>query len=131
MAGQRLAELQAWRLLKRFEQLPLLRLAFQLPESQAQKQRGKDETVSAADGSFAFPAVTDTSLAAVFLPVQPVIEQDVIAHGPQGDVRLWVLNKSSFEPNSELKGRPINMICRLDKEPDSDGGIFGTCVEAK
>jgi len=88
-----------------------------------------DETTTAADGSFRFPDATSTSLMAAILPHEPVISQDVIAHGPDGPVTLWGATKHSYARNAELDGRPIDVKCRIDIEPNSDGPFWGTCVE--
>lgn len=88
-----------------------------------------DATVTDADGSFHFPAVTTTSFMASFLPGTPVIAQEISAQGPNGDVMLWKTVKTNFGDNGELDGRPLNLECRLDAEPDGEGPAWGTCRE--
>ncbi|MBT8145115.1 MAG: hypothetical protein KJO55_10460, partial [Gammaproteobacteria bacterium] len=44
----------------------------------------RDETVTAPDGTFSFPAVTEKSFWAGILPGTPVIKQELIAHTPDG-----------------------------------------------
>ena len=90
-----------------------------------------DEAVTGPDGTFRFPEVSDSSIMASILPHEPVIGQDMIAHGPNGPVTIWGHTKHSYEANSELEGRPLNISCRIDKEPGDEGLYWGTCVEAK
>lgn len=93
------------------------------------KEPAQDETVTDKDGRFHLPRVTGTSLLASVLPVKAVITQDIIAHGPEGEVILWSAGKLSFEDNSEMDGRPLNFSCRIDKTPNHDGPYYGTCRE--
>lgn len=98
------------------------------------KWKGKerrDDTNTGADGIFRFPEITDSSILDGILPHQPVITQDMVAHGPAGRVILWQAGKMSYERNSELQGRPTRLVCRIDAEPNSDGPYWGTCVEAE
>ena len=90
-----------------------------------------DETVTGEDGTFQFPEVNDRSIMASVLPHEPVIGQDMIAHGPNGPVNIWGHTKHSYDANTELDGRPLNLSCRIDKEPSDDGLYWGTCVEWK
>lgn len=88
-----------------------------------------DQTVTDSSGKFMFPAATDTSFLASFLPGTPVIKQEITAEGPNGLVTLWKAVKTNFDNNGELQGRPFRLICRIDKEPDGEGPAWGTCQE--
>lgn len=87
-----------------------------------------DETTSAADGSFSFPRVTRRSLTAGILPHTPSTAQEIIAHGPDGDVNIWFADKANYDENGEL-GHSIAVTCDLDREPSADALFWGTCFE--
>jgi len=89
-----------------------------------------DETVTSPNGTFSFPAATGRSRMAGLLPGTPVIRQEITAFGPNGPVTLWKTVKTNFDPNGELDGRPLNLECRIDRDPDGDGPVWGTCREA-
>ncbi len=90
-----------------------------------------ETTVTDEDGAFRFPAATDTSFFASFLPGTPAIKQEVTAEGPDGYVTLWKAVKTNLDENGELNGRQLDLVCRIDKEPDSDGPAWGTCREVR
>lgn len=97
---------------------------------------GTDQTVTAADGTFSFPEVTGSSWSVGLLPHEPVINQKINADGPNGQVRLFSVNKHTYDADGELfgtnlKGPGINLVCRIDKEPSGDGPFWGTCVAAE
>ena len=92
-------------------------------------ETGSDRTVTDANGKFEFPLVEGSSMSAMFLPHEPNIRQTIIAHTPGGEVEIWNAIKATYEMNSEMDGRPIKVICHLDKEPSADGLYWGTCVE--
>ena len=94
-------------------------------------ETGSDRAVTDANGKFAFPLVKGSSMSAMFLPHEPNIRQTIIAHMPDGELEIWNAVKATYEMNSELDGRPIKVICHLDKEPSADGLYWGTCVEDK
>jgi len=39
----------------------------------------------------------------------------------------WMLNRSGYDDNDELKGRPISLICRLEAEVMHHGSVYGIC----
>jgi hypothetical protein len=88
-----------------------------------------DETVTSPSGAFSFPAATGTRPMAGRLPGTPVIRQEITAFGPDGPVTLWKAVKTNLDPNGELEGRPLNLECRIDVEPNGDGPVWGTCRE--
>lgn len=87
-----------------------------------------DETTTAGDGRFGFPKVTRRSLTAGIIPHTPSIAQEMIAHGPSGPVNIWFADKANYDDGGEL-GRPVSVVCHLDREPSADGLFWGTCVE--
>lgn len=98
--------------------------------------KGGDEAVTAADGSFSFPEVTGRSMTAGFVPHEPSVPQQITAHGPDGPVRIFSVEKNNYERDGELAGRGlsgpgINLVCRLDAKPSGDGPFWGTCQPMK
>ncbi|MEM9783113.1 MAG: carboxypeptidase-like regulatory domain-containing protein [Pseudomonadota bacterium] len=91
-------------------------------------ERGEDDTTTDAEGRFSFPEVTRSSFWAGIIPHTPVIGQTMTAHLPDGELRIWLLSKNSYDRNSELGGRATKIVCRVDKEPDNAGPVFGTCM---
>lgn len=86
-----------------------------------------DTTTTAEDGSFHFPEITYKPGFMGRLPGTPAYKQRITAIGPDGEVKLWFHVKTSNDPNSELDGRPARLVCRIDREPDAEGPVFGTC----
>lgn len=57
---------------------------------------------------------------------------EITAHGPNGSVLLFSLNKQDYLDRSELDGKPFNIVCRFDLEPGvSPAGYWGTVIEVK
>ena len=90
-------------------------------------QAGADRTSTAADGSFALPAVVRSSWLGSLLPHEPFIDQDItIQHG--GKVYMvWAYSKRSYKDNSENEGRPLRVTCRLESKPARHSKVFGIC----
>jgi hypothetical protein len=65
-------------------------------------------------------------------PHQPQINIVVKAHPPKGPLDIFKVNKSNYDENSEGRGKPLNIVCSIDLEPDlSVGNYWGTVVEVK
>jgi hypothetical protein len=90
-------------------------------------ETGTEETVSGADGRFRFDPVTRSSFTA-FLPHEPSMTQEIVAELPDGSKRIWFSGKLNYEADSEL-GRPMDMLCYVDRESTSTASFSGTCVE--
>jgi len=91
-------------------------------------ESGTDVTESAADGTFRFPEVTGRSLFASLMPHEPSITQEIVAEREGGPVSIWFTGKLNYERNGEL-GRPLDMICHLDRDPQSTRLYSGICEE--
>lgn len=92
-------------------------------------KQGTDSTATDDQGAFELPIVEGTSFWGSMMPHEPDIKQRIVAHGPNGEVEIWYASKKTYELNSEMEGRPVKVICRIDKEPSSDGLYWGTCTE--
>ncbi|HPG61271.1 MAG TPA: hypothetical protein PK586_04640 [Casimicrobium sp.] len=68
-------------------------------------QRASDETVTDKQGRFSLPEITGKSMSA-WLPHQPNIDQDIEVYVGAQKYEIWAGNKFSYEPGSELKGKP-------------------------
>ena len=88
---------------------------------------GADRTSTAADGSFALPAVVRSSFFGSLLPHQPQIDQTItIKHGGKA-YKAWSHFKGDYDHNGELDGRPLRLTCRLESEPALRLRVFGIC----
>jgi hypothetical protein len=92
---------------------------------------GSDVAVTGPDGRFSFAEVTGSSLLASFAPHEPSVMQSITAQADGRQVEIWNANKRNYEMDGELDGRPIDVVCHLDREPSADGLFWGTCEEAK
>lgn len=92
-------------------------------------KEGNDSAVTDDAGRFQLPLVEGSSFLGSVMPHEPDVRQRIVAHGPNGEVEIWYASKKSYELNSELDGRPVKVVCRIDKEPSDDGLYWGTCTE--
>ncbi len=94
----------------------------------ADSKKESDETITDRNGCFHFDAINKESISARFLPGTPVIKQEIVAYYLEKEIILWKSVKTTFANNGELAGRKIELSCRVDIEPNAEGGIWGTCV---
>jgi len=92
-------------------------------------KQGSDTTETDDQGRFELPIVEGSSFLGSMLPHEPDVRQRIVAHAPNGEVEIWVASKKTYELNSELEGRPVKVVCNIDKEPSDDGLYWGTCTE--
>ncbi len=86
-----------------------------------------DETVTNERGEFHLPTIYRTSLFAALFPHEPVIRQNVtIQHGGR-EYPAWFAYKRDYDENTETDGKPAEVVCRLEAEPQRRGKIFGIC----
>lgn len=77
------------------------------------QNKTSSETVSTdKDGNFHFNARFTNSFTK-FMPVEAVITQNIILQYQGQDYEGWKTNKRDYEENSELNGKPIQLICDL------------------
>ncbi|MGH7470489.1 MAG: DUF6795 domain-containing protein [Longimicrobiales bacterium] len=87
---------------------------------------GKDQTTTGPKGEFKLPAIYRSSIGS-FLPHEPMVRQTIlIRHGGQ-TYKAWMLDKSNYDENGELQGKPIMISCRLETEPKHTGEVYGIC----
>ena len=87
--------------------------------------------VSGPEGSFVLEEVTHAAGLSRMLPGQVSIGQRLVIRHQGEEYEGWRHNKTSVEPNSELDGRPLKLVCELTTPPDFEGTHFGICRAAK
>lgn len=85
------------------------------------------QTQTDAQGRFHFPEVERSAGAIRMVPHQPVILQKIIIHYQGVEYMAWRHTKNSYEANSELDGKPLELECELTREPDFEGTHYGIC----
>lgn len=88
---------------------------------------GADRTTTAADGRFALPAVVRSSFLGSLLPHEPLVDQIITIVQGGKSYKAWAHFKRSYDDNSENKGRPLRITCRLESEPARRADVFGIC----
>lgn len=86
-----------------------------------------DQAVTDANGEFHLSAIFRGSLLGSILPHQPHIVQTLRIQYQGKEYLAWAFAKMNYQENSELKGKPIALICRLENEPSHKGEIYGIC----
>lgn len=84
-------------------------------------------TQSDAQGRFHFPAVEHRPGLLRGVPHQPVVLQKITIRHAGHEYTAWRHTKNSYEPNSELDGKPLNLECELTRAPDFEGTHYGIC----
>lgn len=84
-------------------------------------------TSSDADGRFHFAEVVHGAGVTRMVPHQPVILQKIIIRYQGVDYMAWRHTKNTYDANSELDGKPLNLQCELSREPDFEGTHYGIC----
>ncbi len=85
---------------------------------------------SGPQGDFELEEVIRNPGLSRMLPGQVSIVQRLIIRHDGNEYEGWRHNKSSVEPNSELDGQPLKLICELTNKPDFEGTHFGICRAA-
>lgn len=81
-----------------------------------------------ADGAFHFDAIVrKAGWHRISLSQPSMIESIVIEHGGK-QYAAWTAAKMTYEPNSELGGRPIRLDCNLSRPVEVRDGYYGICV---
>ena len=85
------------------------------------------QTSSDADGRFSFPMVERSAGVIRMVPHQPVILQKILIRYEGVEYTAWRHTKNTYDANSELDGKPLNLQCELSREPDFEGTHYGIC----
>ncbi len=80
-----------------------------------------------AAGRFFFPAVEHSAGVTRMVPHQPVILQKIMIRYEGVEYTAWRHTKNTYDANSELDGKPLNLECELSREPDFEGTHYGIC----
>lgn len=83
--------------------------------------------VTDAKGAFAFPAIERKAGLLRLIPAQPTIQQTITIKYQGVEYTAWLHGKTSYNANTELDGKPINLVCELTREPDYEGKHYGIC----
>ena len=84
-------------------------------------------TTTDADGRFHFTEVDRKAGILRMVPHQPVILQKITIRYEGVDYPAWRHTKNTYDANSELDGKPLNLQCELSREPDFEGTHYGIC----
>lgn len=90
-------------------------------------ENGTDQTTADAAGEFAFPTIERRSLTAGLMPHEPVVEQVMTIEFGGKSYKAWGYFKHDYDLNGENKGRPIDVICRLEAQRAVHGEVNGLC----
>ena len=56
-----------------------------------------------------------------------MVKQTILTVHEGKSYKAWYFFKRNYKDNGELDGRPIQMVCRLEREPAKHGEVFGIC----
>jgi hypothetical protein len=90
-------------------------------------ETGTDSATTGADGEFFLPPIERRSWLGALLPHEPEIDQKIVIRHGGKTYPAWSLLKYDYVHHSELKGRPINILCRLEAQALRRGELFGIC----
>jgi hypothetical protein len=86
-----------------------------------------DTATTGAQGGFSLPPVTrQSSFMDRLLPSEPMVKQTILIKHAGRAYKAWFHFKRNYDDNGEI-GRPIQMTCRLEREPERHGEVFGIC----
>lgn len=83
--------------------------------------------VTDAKGVFSFPAIERKAGLLRLIPAQPTIQQTITIKYQGVEYTAWLHGKGSYNANTELDGKPINLVCELTRHPDYEGKHYGIC----
>lgn len=80
-------------------------------------------------GRFSFPAYTKRQTGLIsFAMSEPRVQQRYFAALPSGELNFLYIPISGYELNKETQGKPFDVLCKTDVEPNGDGFHWGTCT---
>lgn len=77
-----------------------------------------DETVTDANGNFAFPAMHERTITKL-LPQEFVASQKMVVTYNDKNYEIWSSVKRKSEENTESRGKPLVVTCELNSEERS------------
>ncbi|GLQ99216.1 hypothetical protein GCM10007863_36360 [Dyella mobilis] len=83
--------------------------------------------VTDGQGSFSFPTIEHKPGILRMVPHQPVILEKIMIDYQGVEYTAWRHTKDTYDANSEMNGKPINLVCELTREPDFEGTHYGIC----
>lgn len=84
--------------------------------------------VTNENGQFSFPVLErKRGFMHRWLPTQPMVNQSIVIKYQGVEYTAWMHGKDTYEPNTELDGRPLNLVCELTRQPDREGTHYGIC----
>ncbi len=99
-------------------------------EQRVRSPYGEDQAQSTetnADGRFSFPELTEKKSLFSFLPSEFAASQEIKIYYEGKEYLAWAHSKRSAERNAESDGKPLNLICELNKSPDEADKYSGIC----
>ncbi len=91
------------------------------------KEQKVDQTTTDDGGRFKLPGIYRRSLMASLLPHQPSTLQSLVIRHAGKEYKAWGFHKLNYDENGELAGKPIVLLCALEREPTQQGEIYGIC----
>lgn len=85
------------------------------------------QTSSDSKGHFSFPLVQRSQGIYRWIPGQWVMRQTLTIRYQGIDHLAWLHTKMSPALNSEMEGKPLNLVCDLSNTPDFEGTHYGIC----
>ncbi|MCX7514332.1 carboxypeptidase-like regulatory domain-containing protein [Frateuria sp. STR12] len=82
-------------------------------------------TTTDGQGAFRLPAIERSAGLRRMIPAQPTMLQTIAIHYQGVEYLAWRHGKSSCEDRAELDGRPIELVCELDRTHGFEGRHYG------
>ncbi|RKP52880.1 carboxypeptidase-like regulatory domain-containing protein [Trinickia fusca] len=95
--------------------------------SDNEKKNPTQQTVTDKSGAFRFPTIERGAGLLRLIPAQPVMSQTIVIRYQGVEYMAWRHSKFSYDPNDELDGRPLKLVCELTRQPDAEGTHYGIC----
>jgi hypothetical protein len=91
-------------------------------------KENSDTTVTDSNGRFHFKIMEKPPSFPKLFPHETVVTQRILVTVDKNKYKAWICIKSDYDNNSELEGKPIDIICDLENEyKDNDGKFMGIC----
>jgi hypothetical protein len=83
--------------------------------------------VTDVNGAFSFQIIEHKAGLLRMVPHQPVMLEKIMIHYQGVEYTAWRHTKDSYDLNSEMGGKSINLVCELTRQPDFEGTHYGIC----